>query len=96
MDFSAFLAYSKTEPIEEPTGLCVNADQVGCFFFGALPVDAWHFKWLYNVFLQDLLQLEPKSLHLELSAHPCLAKLLVAQTFLSSTAVCKEAACYLS
>lgn len=80
MDFSKFLAYSKTESIKEPTVLCINADQVGCFFLGALPVDAQHSKPLYHVFLQDLLQLQLKSLHLELSAHTHLAKLLAAQT----------------
>lgn len=80
MDFSKFLPYSKTELIKEPTVLCINADQVGCFFFGALPMDAWHSKQLYHVFLQDLLQLQPKSLHLEISSYTHLAKLLAAET----------------
>lgn len=36
MDFSKFLAYSKTESIKEPTVFCINADQVGCFFFWSI------------------------------------------------------------
>lgn len=39
MELSAFLPYSKTVPIKEPTVLCIRADQVGWGFLE-------HFLWM--------------------------------------------------
>lgn len=73
MDFSAFLPYSKTEPIKRTYCVAHQCWSSWMLFFGALPVDARHSKRLYHVFLQDPLQLQSKSLHLKLSAHSHLA-----------------------